>query len=441
MPTHWTYDPLDPEEDLYQGDIIGRSDHLLKVLRPVHGYFCDPKYLGFLVISQTCDLVVRGGECKTRYINLAVIRSLDDVIPDLLDEECGTPIPGVLSEDKKSNAKQLIERIINQNEQAHGMLYLHPDGDVQIGVPSIALLRVSIALRAKTHYRTLKDARVKGGRLAPSFRNKLGWLTGNLYSRVDTVDWPEKEGRNNAKKRVDELFDGVCAVAKRIWVPQSWVHAAESKKIDFTAIPADQVLESLKAHAPTPPFETAIASVQSAAESLLIDVKRDQITEIAGRLRSDRAFQVLIANAVSEVAGRHLPDGPVFFQLLSRLNKDERFKALAADSTARFAQEFATMRGVAKKLSVFLDLFAKRSLFDETSFTQVVEVASDLLPDFSGKPIESLAADLGTMTPTGAITDLVHAMSYEVVCRSMPTYLVSRLKNDTNFRGSIKKDV
>ena len=84
---HWTYSKVEEEDDLYQGDIIARSERLLDLFRRVHRHFCDEKYLGFLITTQTCDLVRRGLKaCKTKHINLAVIRSIDDLVPDRAEE-------------------------------------------------------------------------------------------------------------------------------------------------------------------------------------------------------------------------------------------------------------------------------------------------------------------------------------------------------------------
>lgn len=113
MPSHWTYEEKRPDGDLFQGDIIERTKPLLDVLGLVHSYFCDEKYLGFIVLSQTCDLVTRGSECKAKYINLAVIRTLESMMPTFLRDMCGTVIPGVYYEDGRADVKELIERIIN----------------------------------------------------------------------------------------------------------------------------------------------------------------------------------------------------------------------------------------------------------------------------------------------------------------------------------------
>lgn len=190
---HWTYSKVEAEDDLFQGDIIARSEPLLDLFRRVHRHFCDEKYLAFLITTQTCDLVRRGPKaCKTKYINLAVIRSLDDLVPALFKEICGTDLKGIYLEESKYEARQLLSRIINQNEQAHGFFYLHPDADAGIAVPAIALLRVSIALRSGEHYDLLCKERC--GRITTEYRYKLGWLAGNLYSRIDTPDWSDQEG-------------------------------------------------------------------------------------------------------------------------------------------------------------------------------------------------------------------------------------------------------
>jgi hypothetical protein len=134
------------------------------------------------------------------------------MMPSFLEDACGTRVPGVYYDDGRADIKQLIERIINQNEQALGLFYLEPDGDLKLAVPSVALLRVSIALRSREHYGVVAAARV--GRLQSPFRNKLGWLAGNLYSRVDTPDWPESIGKNQADNKVTGIFNDIDRAAK-----------------------------------------------------------------------------------------------------------------------------------------------------------------------------------------------------------------------------------
>jgi hypothetical protein len=55
------------------------------VLQLVHNHFADPKYLAFIVLTQTCDLVVRKKACKAKHISLAVIRPLSALVPSFLE--------------------------------------------------------------------------------------------------------------------------------------------------------------------------------------------------------------------------------------------------------------------------------------------------------------------------------------------------------------------
>jgi hypothetical protein len=44
--------------------------------------------------------------------------------------------------------------------------------------------------------------------LKESFRAKLGWLAGNLYSRIGTEDWtPENRTKKAFKKMVEDILD------------------------------------------------------------------------------------------------------------------------------------------------------------------------------------------------------------------------------------------
>ncbi|MGD1151562.1 MAG: hypothetical protein ABR911_01610 [Syntrophales bacterium] len=212
---HWTYEKECPPKDaaLRQGDILERTDELLTLFNEVHPHFCDEKYRGFLVLTQTCDLVKREQGCSATHITLSVIRSMQDLISDVLRSRFGYLAPGVYVEGKKKYVEQLIERIINQNEQALGLFYLHPDADVGIPVHSVSILRVSIAVRAEEHYNTLANARI--GRLEQLFQSRLGWMVGNLYSRVAVRDWKDEAVANEIALMKDLLCFGNRAP---IWI-------------------------------------------------------------------------------------------------------------------------------------------------------------------------------------------------------------------------------
>lgn len=244
MPAHWTYASFTSNHDLAQGDIIEPTPELHEVLRSVHPHFLNAKYVSFMVLSQSCDLVRRQGY-RGQPINLCVVRELRAVAKTLLDLYCGTGIPGVFRTDTLTNGRQFLQRIINQNEQAVGLFYLHPDADAGIATPSVAMLRIAIALHTD-HYETLQRAR--HGRLRPEFQAKLGWLIGNLYSRVGTEDWTESEDRRNEQKRIiDQTLEELTGVG---WASSQAVHKARKSGFSTVSKSSQEIQEALKAFEP-----------------------------------------------------------------------------------------------------------------------------------------------------------------------------------------------
>lgn len=113
-PVHWTYEKFTSDSDLQQGDIIESTDSIRALCERVHPYFCDPKFLGFMVITQSCDLVRRKkNNCNAHYINFAVIRSLEEILPTLLDSVCTSIAPCVYSNESKDEATKLLSRVFN----------------------------------------------------------------------------------------------------------------------------------------------------------------------------------------------------------------------------------------------------------------------------------------------------------------------------------------
>lgn len=430
MPSHWTYEQDRPEGDLFQGDIIERAEPLLAVLGSYHKYFCDEKYLCFIVVSQTCDLVVRGGECKTKYINLAAIRSLEALMPTFLEDACGTKIPGVYFENGRADIKELIARIINQNEQALGLFYLEPDGDLKLAVPSVALLRVSIALRSREHYGIIAAARV--GRLQAPFRNKLGWLAGNLYSRVDTPDWPEKIGRNNADKKVDSIFKDIDRAANNVWVSRPLFDLAVTKNADLLELPKEKIRSAIQEYAPKPPHQAALARVTELAAPLLESITPVELDAVAEQFKENRAYPRLIADAIaSALQGSVEP--VAILDLAFRVGDDIRIREAAAAWLKRLGAEFIAAKG-RKDYPVFLSMFSDRPILDAGLLAAVGEMAAE-----AGMPDERLAAAIPTLQAlkaTSAMCDCVQTQLQAAASKNLAVRLAKRLDNDAAFRGA-----
>jgi hypothetical protein len=283
MAGHWTYEPFNAASELEQGDILRPTSDLRKVFADVHPHFGDDKYLAFLIATQSCDLVRRGAAPKAAYVNLAVVRPLTQVIRKLLTHVAAPVADGVFRSSRKYQAKQLLQRIFNQNEQALGLFFLQTDEAAGIAEPAVAFLRVTVALRAE-HYPVLQSARV--GRVTSEFRAKLGWLIGNLYVRPATRDWEDTAG---GKKRVNDLVGQFVDEVR--WLEDSIVDQAAAANVDIAAA-TDAQLELLR---PKPALERAIEEVGADLVSLVPGFDSETLAKLQYRLRNNDKLKKLIA--------------------------------------------------------------------------------------------------------------------------------------------------
>ncbi len=293
-PTHWAYAAIeDPKGDLCQGDIIEPSEEIRSALNKVHPYFTDDKYIAFLVLTQSCDLKRRDGKpCRSRYINVAAIRPLADVMSTLLGKVCervslnGEPIEDVYISETKQKAEQLLERIFNQNAHAEGLFYLYPDAGAGITEHAVALVQVSVAFREHDHYKELVTARC--GRLNDQFQSKLGWLIGNLFSRIAAREWEADKLHN--------MIDGFLAEKNNIhgcelhWVPRGKVRTARKKGVDPAEMGSIKDLVNHIKRQRGRPKEIAVEQVLAITKRVIPNLRDVDLNTLESQLSVDSVF-------------------------------------------------------------------------------------------------------------------------------------------------------
>jgi len=188
------------KNELMQGDVLERTPELNAILEEVHPYYSDEKNRYFMVLTQTCDLVERQfGSVKAPYVVLSPVRVLSIVLDHLIAEcgklqfNCEVPI---LRERSRNNFNELLERLLNNNDPHH--FYLNAK-DTVLENACVAILRLSVAIRAPLHLNTCKNSKIL--QLREIFQTKLGWLIGQLYSRVATDDCDLSE-LSDKKRRI-----------------------------------------------------------------------------------------------------------------------------------------------------------------------------------------------------------------------------------------------
>lgn len=187
---HFTYAKLNSDE-LLQGDILNRTPQLDAVINEVHPHYTNREYSHFQVITQSCDLVLRQGECKARYITIAAVRTLETVIRRELEKlarrKLSIEVEGetYCSERAKDELKDFLKKIYNN--QSKDFFYLNSAPNDGLESASCTFLPLSIAIKADLHFQACLSSKIL--QLEENFQSRLGWMVGNLYSRVGTKDF------------------------------------------------------------------------------------------------------------------------------------------------------------------------------------------------------------------------------------------------------------
>lgn len=235
---HFTYTALDMDT-LHQGDVVDRTEGVEQLLKEVHPhYYNSSDYRFFVVLTQSCDLIRRApsNKCTSRYITLAAVRPLQLVLARQLEKVQYDPIErelGFCDLSRMTKLTQFMERLLNNNESEY--FFLYRDSKQGLDVDHCTFLKLSIAVKSEIHYETLLKAKML--QLAESFEHKLGYLVGNLYSRVGTKEWPPDEVFNALR---DTPFKNPDLV---LWLDGD-VHKRVLRKLK-TLSPGERSLEAL----------------------------------------------------------------------------------------------------------------------------------------------------------------------------------------------------
>jgi hypothetical protein len=287
---HFTYEPNLSQKELMQGDVLSRTSELNSLLEHIHPHFhSHPKNLYFMILTQSCDLVPRdeGWKCKSPYITIAPVRSLELVIEKHLAQlgfvTIGAELP-VMSTKSKDKATEFLQRLFNNNEP--GYFFLDSE-DTQLLGECVAFLNLSIAIKSDLHYKVCLDAKLL--QLTDTFQAKLGWLVGQMYSRVGTPDW---EG-SKLKKKIQEVLNDDIA----IWIQSDTVKPLETEYQRLLNSEPSAKMSRADVSNVIKNIPTRKQKVLEQAEKVLTEVlgSEDQIVaKLRKRLENDAALTLLL---------------------------------------------------------------------------------------------------------------------------------------------------
>jgi len=214
---HFTYEDEWDREVLFQGDILKRTDEINTLLEEVHPLYLKDDYRCFIILTQSCDLVQRDKKpCNARYITLAACRplatALEREIERLRSVRPGVErAAGIASKNHRFKVEQFLGSVLNNNRVPY--FYLHPELGADFPEACCAFLRLSVSIRTADHYSMCLRAKIL--QLRTDFQAKLGWLVGELYSRVGTEDFTPN---TDTKLEFEERIERVLKAHGTLWV-------------------------------------------------------------------------------------------------------------------------------------------------------------------------------------------------------------------------------
>lgn len=282
------FDPPNTGE-LMQGDVLFRTPELERLIGEVHPYFQQGKYLCFMVITPSCDLVVRAnGACKAPYITLAPVRSLDAVMQkELADNRVNIDAEvSVVTDSSHAALKMFLERLFNNNEPDY--FYLDATNTL-LSEDCCAFLKLAFSLKAPLHFGTCLAA--KRLELKPEWQAKLGWLVAQLYNRVATDDLQPKDLQAKVKRALLDVT--VSVPSAKVPALQAEVARLRAEKPEL-AITARQITSIAQAVGNRKP--QVLDQVIAVAESTMPYGMGDQglLVRLRKRLDSDAGLAALL---------------------------------------------------------------------------------------------------------------------------------------------------
>lgn len=282
---------------LCQGDVISRSQEVEARISEAHQYYASaPDYTHFVVITQSCDLVRRRGNFNAPYITIAAAKPFKKTIKDFLggqQKNVDGSSFSYVSASVLGKAKQLIERHINNTEPE--FFFLPSSGHPDIPEDLVVFLRLTIALR-KDHYDALATAKI--AELADVFQAKLGWLKGNIYSRVATPDIEERSV--NGKEIKKQFYSKYVPEDEIVWL--SPLQASLLKKIVRRSkeklgrdLSVEEVLDLISERIPDDTQIIASNIVERLGKNKLINTDdEDVVKKFARSIANEPSFKALV---------------------------------------------------------------------------------------------------------------------------------------------------
>lgn len=228
--------------NLRQGDLLLKTPELANALAEAHPYYAEADdYSHFLVLTQSCDLVRRGGECKSRYVTLCAVRPMALAAAREIEKIARnnvSDVPLVVGDaSRRILAQQYLDRVINNT--VDGIFFIPKYSAPTVEEHLAAFLHLSVAL-GRQHYAVCLGAKI--GQLRDIFAAKVGSLLGDLYNRIGTPDIHEESENKQVVQTFKEEFYEEMGLDSVYWLSDQQQRELKKRAKEARKIKGDLAL-------------------------------------------------------------------------------------------------------------------------------------------------------------------------------------------------------
>lgn len=157
----------------------------------------------------------------------------------------------------------------------------------------IASLKVSIALKSNLHYEQCLAA--KALELSDEFKAKLGWLVGNIYSRVGTTDWDSIMTASQRKDMLNEELYAHCVVGAKSQIREL---KKELKSHAESVHSQEEATEFIsKCHVDTQ-YDQVMGAIEKALEGYSRKISSEDRNKLMATIKSRQDLKSLLSKSV-----------------------------------------------------------------------------------------------------------------------------------------------
>jgi hypothetical protein len=286
-----------PEGDLQQGDVILRDGILARSLNACHPRLFGPECSHVMVLTSSCDLVLRQKDqdmYEARFLTLAPVYPLETILEQQLEleqssieqkaEQCSDRTRNILTE--------FLKKLINNNIPDYFFLPQSTTKDIQFPVHSCAILRQAFPIKLDYNYLLFQQSRIVS--LTDVFVAKLGFLVGEMYSRVATDDVIPAY-MPDFKSKVQSWLSGLSDWEDSEVVGRAITSARKQNRVnDLLRATREEVRYFIAQYSKEHMLERAVKQVISILEKQNLPICEQQKANFAADLQKDDKFRQFI---------------------------------------------------------------------------------------------------------------------------------------------------